>query len=157
MVNWSPVIYWKEPRGSQEYYSIPEVQLSATEHKQGPAELPAPCKSKRWPRMTFLTLLERWYSFLSALITGGYPWLQPQEKQTTKGLVLLGTGHFQRDMMFMAADRWLLCYVSFGEWETWEVFCSHPGFVPLSCSGLSVSQTKGSHKRSKPLERAVSL
>lgn len=47
MVNWSLVIYWKGPRGAQEYYAIPEAQLSATEQKQGPAELPPPCKPKR--------------------------------------------------------------------------------------------------------------
>lgn len=55
MVNWSPVIYWKEPRGTQEYCPIPEAQLSATEHEQGPAELSPPCNSKRWARMAFLT------------------------------------------------------------------------------------------------------
>lgn len=43
-----------------------------------------------------------------------------------------------------SGERWCLWqqaddfYVNvwFGEWETWEVFCSHPGFVLLSCSGL---------------------
>lgn len=46
MVNWSPVIYWKESRGAQEYSPIPGAQLSATEH-EGSAELPPPCNSKR--------------------------------------------------------------------------------------------------------------